>query len=82
LPRLARVVALVYPHHVIQRGNRRQPTFFSGSDYEAYLDLMSECAGVWVSAFGKRLFPRSPGRHARPCARASQAGRKAKTPER
>jgi putative transposase len=30
------------PHHITQRGNRRQPTFFGDSDYEAYLELMSE----------------------------------------
>ncbi|HUT12389.1 MAG TPA: transposase [Thermoguttaceae bacterium] len=30
------------PHHVIQRGNRRQQTFFGDDDYRAYLDLMAE----------------------------------------
>ena len=42
MPRLARVVVPHYPHHVTQRGNRRQPTFFRPDDYEAYLDLMAE----------------------------------------
>jgi putative transposase len=28
------------PHHVTQRGNRRQQTFFYDTDFEAYLDLM------------------------------------------
>ena len=28
------------PHHVTQRGNRRQQTFLCDDDYEAYLALM------------------------------------------
>ncbi|MCP3932909.1 MAG: transposase [Bacteroidetes bacterium] len=42
MARLARVVVPGYPHHIIQRGNRRQQTFFSDDDYQAYIDLMSE----------------------------------------
>jgi putative transposase len=30
------------PHHITQRGNRRQQTFFNEGDYAAYLELMSE----------------------------------------
>ena len=30
------------PHHVTQRGNRRQQTFFNDGDYVAYLELMAE----------------------------------------
>jgi putative transposase len=33
------------PHHVTQRGNRRQQTFFSDADYAAYLELMAEWCG-------------------------------------
>lgn len=33
------------PHHVTQRGNRRQQTFFSDGDYTAYLELMAQCCG-------------------------------------
>ena len=41
------------PHHVTQRGNRRQETFFCNDDYRAYLDLMAEQCGehkvqVWA----------------------------------
>ena len=41
------------PHHVTQRGNRRQETFFSEDDYAAYLALLKEwcdrCSvGVWA----------------------------------
>ncbi len=43
--RLARVVAPGLPHHVTQRGNRRQETFFCAADYRAYLALMAEWCG-------------------------------------
>jgi len=41
------------PHHVTQRGNRRQQTFFRDDDYQSYLDLMGEWCGehrvaVWA----------------------------------
>ena len=41
------------PHHVTQRGNRRQETFFCDDDYQAYLDLMAHWCGehkvqVWA----------------------------------
>jgi len=42
MPRIARAVAPGYPHHVTQRGNRRQPTFFPDGDYQAYVDLMDQ----------------------------------------
>ena len=29
------------PHHVTQRGNRREPIFFEAGDEAVYLDLMS-----------------------------------------
>ena len=28
------------PHHITQRGNRRQPAFFCEEDYLAYVELM------------------------------------------
>jgi putative transposase len=40
--RLARVVAAGIPHHVTQRGNRRQQTFFCEDDYREYISLMAE----------------------------------------
>ena len=54
MARIARVVAAGYPHLVTQRGNRRQPTFFSDADYQAYLELMAESCrlhGVKVLAY-------------------------------
>jgi len=45
MARLARVVLPGHPHHIIQRGNRRQDVFFEQGDYEYYLRLLKEwCA--------------------------------------
>ena len=40
MARMARIVIPHYPHHVTQRGNRRQQTFFSEGDYESYIELL------------------------------------------
>lgn len=45
MPRKARLVVPGYPHHVTQRGGRRQRTFFSDSDYRAYLRLLTALKG-------------------------------------
>lgn len=44
MSRIARVIISGIPHHVTQRGNRRQHTFFADSDYEAYLKLLGASA--------------------------------------
>jgi putative transposase len=54
MARLARIVIPGMPHHVTQRGNRRQQTFFNDGDYAAYLELMVEWCnkeGVAIWAF-------------------------------
>jgi len=53
MSRQPRLVIPGHPHHVTQRGNRRQPVFFRDADYQAYLSLLSEWAGragteVWA----------------------------------
>ncbi len=58
MPRLARVVAPGLPHHVTQRGNRRQRTFFCGEDYESYLQLMAQfCEAEKVEVWAYCLMP-------------------------
>ena len=58
MARLARLVIPGLPHHVIQRGNRRQQTFFCDDDYAAYLKLMSEwCREEGVEIWGYCLMP-------------------------
>lgn len=42
MARMPRVVVPGYPHHVTQRGNRRQKTFFCDDDYRYYIQLLSE----------------------------------------
>ena len=42
MARMARVVVPNIPHHVTQRGNRRQRTFFCDADYRYYLQLIAE----------------------------------------
>jgi putative transposase len=36
MARVARVVVPGLPHHVTQRGNRREPVFFEADDYRLY----------------------------------------------
>jgi len=58
MPRLARVVVPGYPHHVTQRGSRRQRTFFSETDYRVYLALMNEtCRRSGVEIWAYCLMP-------------------------
>ena len=58
MARLARVVIPGMPHHVTQRGNRRQQTFFNDGDYTAYLELMAEwCREEGVEIWGYCLMP-------------------------
>ena len=58
MARMARVVAPGYPHHITQRGNRRQQTFFNDGDYQHYLELMSAwCAKFQVETWAYCLMP-------------------------
>lgn len=58
MPRIARVVAAGLPHHVTQRGNRKQRTFFSDRDYRRYLRLMTESCQHWgVEVWAYCLMP-------------------------
>jgi len=41
MARLARMVISGTPHHVTQRGNRRERIFFEAGDEQIYLDLMA-----------------------------------------
>ncbi|MDA8083258.1 MAG: transposase [Nitrospiraceae bacterium] len=56
--RIARVVAPGYPHHITQRGNRRQQTFFTDEDYGTYIELMAEwCNRCNVEVWAYCLMP-------------------------
>lgn len=54
MPRMPRLVVPGYPHHVTQRGSRRQVTFFRPNDYRAYRQLLADAkasAGIEVWAY-------------------------------
>jgi putative transposase len=42
MPRSSRIVIPGVPHHVVQRGNRRQPIFFSDDDRNRYVDWLAD----------------------------------------
>lgn len=44
MARIARVVIPDCPHHIIQRGNRRQKVFFSDRDKRSYIDFLCKHA--------------------------------------
>jgi putative transposase len=53
MARIARVVVPDLPHHVTQRGNRREPVFFRADDYRPYQRLVAAAArragaAVWA----------------------------------
>jgi putative transposase len=58
MARLARVVAPGLPHHVTQRGNRRQQVFFGEEDYRLYRALLAEgCRAAGVAIWAWCLMP-------------------------
>ena len=58
MARIARVVLAGHPHHVIQRGNRRQKVFFREADYRIYMDLLAEgCRLAGTACWAYCLMP-------------------------
>ena len=58
MARLPRIVVPGVPHHITQRGNRRQEVFFCDEDYAAYRDLVSAaCAEHGVTCAAWCLMP-------------------------
>ena len=58
MARPPRLVLPGVPHHVTQRGNRREQTFAEDGDYALYLDLLAEVAGrAHVEIWGYCLMP-------------------------
>src|ERR1700736_2443259 len=58
MARLGRIVAAGFPHHVTQRGNRRQTIFFEPADYALYRDLLAErCRKAAVEVWACCLMP-------------------------
>ena len=58
MARFARVAIPGLPHHITQRGNRRQQTFVNDGDYAAYLELTAEsCNDQGVQLWSDCLMP-------------------------
>ena len=58
MPRPARQVLPGIPHHVTQRGARREPTFFSAADYLRYVALLRHgCAKTGTAIWAWCLMP-------------------------
>jgi len=58
MARLPRMVLPGIPHHVTQRGNRRERTFFEDGDYALYLDLLADAASRYgVEVWSYCLMP-------------------------
>lgn len=54
MPRPKRICVPGLPHHLVQRGNNRQATFYDHTDYAVYLAFLEEAAaenGVAVHAY-------------------------------
>ena len=63
MPRMARAVIAGCPHHVTQRGNRREDGFFTAADRQRDLELLREYArkhGLAVQAQKPDDQPRAP----------------------
>jgi REP-associated tyrosine transposase len=58
MARIGRIIIPGFPHHVTQRGNRRQQVFFEPSDYALYRDLLAErCRKASVEVWAYCLMP-------------------------
>lgn len=42
MPRIARIIAVGYPHHIVQRGNNKEKVFLNRKDYEKYISLIGK----------------------------------------
>jgi len=58
MPRMARAVVPGLPHHITQRGNRRQQTFFGSDDFLLYTALLADsCQRFGVDVWAYCLMP-------------------------
>jgi putative transposase len=58
MPKAARIVVPGVPHHITQRGNRRQGTFFNQDDYAAYKSVLAgQCRENGLEIWAYCLMP-------------------------
>lgn len=83
MARIARIVAPDIPHHITQRGNQKQKTFFCYEDYQLYLDLLAQwCRHFQVEIWAYCLMPNHVHLIAVPSTQKSLAKAIGKTHER
>jgi hypothetical protein len=76
MTRLARMVVSGLPHHVTQRGNRRESIFFEDGDQEIYPDLLGEQTDAQGGRGSVGLLPDAKSRALLGCSSISvQSGR-------
>jgi len=47
MPRMARLLAINYPHHITQRGNNKETVFFDEEDRKFYLKILKKYSDQW-----------------------------------
>ena len=83
MARIARFAVVGLPHHVTQRGNRREPVFFGDDDYELYRDLLAgQCRRQGVACWAYCLLtqPCLPHPRSRPRGGARAGARRDPSP--
>lgn len=55
MPRIARAVAAGFPHHVVQRGNNREPVFSDEEDRGRCLSLLTKYSVIIAAAEEERF---------------------------
>jgi hypothetical protein len=55
MSRIPRIIIPGIPHHIVQRGNRRQQVFFNDDDYLFYLKLLKKHGDEFGLSFGPRI---------------------------
>lgn len=58
MARVARIVVPEIPRHITQRGNNRQPIFFTDDHRRLYLAFLHRYAGQSETAFRQLEYPR------------------------
>lgn len=55
MARIARVIVPGIPHHITQRGNRRQQTFFCDEDYRSYISFIANLEKVLNRTLSRQM---------------------------
>jgi REP element-mobilizing transposase RayT len=56
MPRIARIVAVDYPHHITQRGNYKQTVFTASAEYLLFIEALSITQRTDIKRPRQRIF--------------------------